>query len=522
MTDEQLEGPWESLDEVSKPNLDEVVDYFSGKGIPHPVSSAIEDMRTKLLSLGFDEIQTSPFMEFNDVKTLTGHLFPVFRDTIYHLNHRRLTGLPPSALIELRIRRNLPDLDLAMLWNLIDSIDEETSAEEFMLWLNRELGLGARDAIAVLNLIPELIESGTVDPSLTMRAFMPTAWIETLAATFDVNELPIRLFTVAQNYRREPVEDENHLRMYNVLSMAIVDREITLDRSKSIVRRIMDSLDATDLRLGAKRYQFPYFVEGTELELFGREIEIGTFGLIDRKVLDAAGVDASVMVLDIGVERLLMLRSGYPDIRALSLPQFHAAWDISDEELSTSISVVRGPQSDVGRDIASSIERSVKVHFDEPLPKVTAWKGWAVKVGEAWKLHDMKDGPTEGAKPAEVVLREAKDGMGVAGPAALDELIVLEGNILGVPRAERKRLEENGAIPTGWTYSRAFASLAAWKIERSLDKGSATKKVEMVRSLQDINLRIEPKCLHYVISSGKRVEVKGPVYLKCSFRVREQ
>lgn len=222
--------------------LDEVVDIFSGRGSPHPVNEYMQRLRELMLSMGFDEIQTDPFMDFSEVKAMTGPVFPVFRDAIYHVQHKRLAPIGPTPQLEVRIKDRYPEMDLAVLWNLIDTIDEETSAEEFMKSLHAELGLTVKDAVILMNAVPEITGSGLEDTSLTMRAFMPTAWMRTLQATYDPTSIPIRLFTVAQNFRREASEDPYHLRTYNLLSIAIMSCPLDMDKAKSIVNFILDEI----------------------------------------------------------------------------------------------------------------------------------------------------------------------------------------------------------------------------------------------------------------------------------------
>lgn len=501
--------------------LDEVVDIFSGRGSPHPVNEYVQRLRELMLSLGFDEIQTDPFMDFSEVKAMTGPVFPVFRDAIYHVQHKRLAPIGPTPQLEVRIKDRYPEMDLAVLWNLIDTIDEETSAEEFMRSLHTELGLPIKDAVNLMNALPEITGKGMEDTHLTMRAFMPTAWMQTLQATYDPASIPIRLFTAAQNFRREASEDPYHLRTYNLLSIAIMGCPLDIDKAKSIVNFILDEMDVKDIVLRRKECPFPYFEEGTEMEIFGGEIEIGTFGLVRDDILKASGIECSVLLIDMGVERLLMYSEGYPDIRVLSFPQFHAAWDLTDKELASFISCKRAPSTEAGKEIEASILKRLKEEKESQVSKVTAWEGYIDQTHEDPSLSSTPGPDGSPFHPVEVVLREAKEGMGVCGPAAFDELFVLGGDIQGVPETERSRMLEKGAVPTGITYASAFAKLAAWKIERSLERMHASKRIEMVRGLQHINMRIDDRGLQFVLSQKKRMDVRAPVFLRFSFRTRQ-
>jgi O-phosphoseryl-tRNA synthetase len=150
--------------------------------------------------------------------------------------------------------------------------------------------------------------------------------------------------------------------------------------------------------------------------------------------------------------------------------------------------------------------------------KVTAWKGSVIRKGNDYTLGESGPMETMDGYVAEVVLKEAKEGMGICGPAAFDELMVLNGNIIGVPPPEKTKLEDHGAVPTGITYAKAFANLAAWKVERSLEKRHIAKRVEMVKDMEQINLTVDAKAFQYILSRKKRIDIKGPVFLRFSFR----
>ena len=114
-----------------------------------------------------------------------------------------------------------------------------------------------------------------------------------------------------------------------------------------------------------------------------------------------------------------------------------------------------------------------------------------------------------------------KSGSGIMGPAAMDDIYVLNGDILGLPASEEKRMMDAGAIKTGINYVKAFSNLAAWKIEKALERGHTGKSVEIVKGLEEINLKVDSKALYYTLSHGKKVSVKGPIYLRFYFKVKD-
>ncbi len=516
-------------DEVNEdPNLEnskqeDLTQYFSGKGNPHPIREEMENLRKLLLSSGFDEIQISHFLPFDEAKKLTGNLYPLFRNSIFHLSWIRMDPIPPDPEIDSLIASRFPDLDRAELWNLLDTLDDDTSGESILHKIMEELGLDMDGTIDLMTLIPGFTKGTPATSDITLRSFIPTSWLTTVEATCNEEALPIRLFTTAVAYRREPIPDPRHNQVYHVLSMAVVDKDLTMDKCRRIAGRLFDSIGLDDVTMVEKSYPFPYFEKGTELEIFGGDLELGTCGFISREILDKRGLDTDVFILDLGIERILMHKHGYPDIRTLFFPQFYKAWDLSDQEISDSIKYKRYPLTDMGKSISKAIYDSYRKAYGDDnaeTGRLTAWKGVLAKIDGALTLAE---GTVEGEiiGNAEIYLKEAKTGLGLIGPAAMNDIYVLNGDILGLPSIEEKRMLEAGAVKTGINYVNAFSNLAAWKIEKSLERGHTGKSVENVRGLEEINLKVDSKALYYTLSHGKKVDVKGPVYLRFYFKVKD-
>lgn len=509
-----------SLDDLGN---QDILSYFSGVGHPHPISEGIETFRTMLIEIGFDEIQTSYFVERKDVKELTGKLYPVFRDSVYHLAWVRPKPLPPTYDIDKKIGERFPEIDRAELWNILDTLDEDTSGEELMFDLIEDLKIPVDDVLEIMNMIPGLTKGDPVTGDITLRSFMPTTWLSTLEATYDEEKLPMRLFTIASAFRREPTPDSNHIETYNILSLAVGDKEIDLEKGMGILRKLFDNLGLNEINFKRKDYPFPFYQKGSEMELFGDELELGTCGMVSDAVLGSRDVKVPVFIADIGVERILMFKHGYPDLRQLLYPQFYAAWKLTDEEISSSIRYVRRPQTDYGKEIAQHIHSTYRENQDKKFSKISAWKGIMVRsdygkflVGEE-RAKELK---LEG-REVEVLLREVSEGMGLSGPAAFNEVWVEQGNIIGVPPSASKKMEERGAHRTNKSYVKAFSRFAAWKIERSLARGNTMRTVKKIKDLEGINMKLTSKALYYTLSHKKKVDVQGPVFLKFSFKVKD-
>ncbi|MCU0799221.1 MAG: hypothetical protein MUC62_06065 [Candidatus Thermoplasmatota archaeon] len=501
-------------------NLEDIVVYFSGKGTPHPISEGVASVRHLMLESGFDELLTSHFIEAKDVKELLGKLHISFRDALFYLYTTRMVPMAPTREVEVQIARKFPSVDLAQLWNTLDDIDGTVSGEDLMVSLKHDLGLSIDEALDLLNMIPELSSGGLQATGLTLRAFMPISWLSTIEAVYDEKALPMRLFTVGTMFRREPVQDRTHMRTYNVLSLAVFDTDFTIEKGVTVLKRLLSSIEIEDTSFIEKTYSYPFFDKGTEYEVFVDGLEIGTCGMISSDVLSSMNVNANLFLADLGIERILMQQKKYPDIRKLFYPQFFSAWNISDSELASSIRYTHRPKTPIGRIIARSIEGALKgMRGKEESGPIVVWKGHLVTSGKSENLVSIGSAVPEGSSAikAELFLEEAKEGMGLYGPGAFDQVWVKDGNIMGIPPTLAREIRSEGGYRTGKSYLKAFANYAGWKIERSFSRGSTSKSFEMVRRLEDINMQLTSKAQNYVLSRSRKVDVKGPVFLMFRF-----
>lgn len=123
------------------------------------------------------------------------------------------------------------------------------------------------------------------------------------------------------------------------------------------VRRHGDRLNVEDLRalitivveslLPGWRWrtsesEHPYTLEGLQIDVEheGRWVEIGECGLAHPRVLDIAGLEsgASGLAMGLGLDRLLMLRKGIPDIRLLRSTDPRIASQMQDLETYRAVS----------------------------------------------------------------------------------------------------------------------------------------------------------------------------------------
>jgi phenylalanyl-tRNA synthetase alpha chain len=129
-------------------------------------------------------------------------------------------------------------------------------------------------------------------------------------------ESPQRYFSVEKVYRNDTLDATHLLEFFQIEGWVMAD-----DLS---VRDLMGTFTEFYSQFGITDIQFkPHYNPYTEpsFELFGRHprtdeiIEIGNSGIFRPEVLEPLGVDCDVMAWGLALERLLMLVTGFEDIR---------------------------------------------------------------------------------------------------------------------------------------------------------------------------------------------------------------
>jgi O-phosphoseryl-tRNA synthetase len=197
-----------------------------------------------------------------------------------------------------------------------------------------------------------------------------------------------------------------------------------------------------------------------------------------------------------------MILHGADDARALVYPQFFAPVELSDLELAALIRLERTPGTPEGQAIAAGIVRVCEEHGNVASPcEFTAYRG------------------TLCGRAIEVKVIEPEQNTRLCGPAVMNELVVSDGSILGLPRtAKWEKVFEEG-VATHLRFLDAFAALAASQLEETalsgaIDRGEeVVVKVKIVRSGADINLKIDEVATRYITSANKKIDIRGPVFL---------
>jgi len=153
--------------------------------------------------------------------------------------------------------------------------------------------------------------------ALALRGHTTSLSARYLAGVADADvEPPARYFSVEKAYRNDTLDATHLLEFFQIEGLVIAD-----DLS---VRDLMGTFREFYSQFGIHDLQFkPTYNPYTEpsFELFGRHpetgelIEIGNSGIFRPEMLEPLDVDADVMAWGLALERLLMLMTGFEDIR---------------------------------------------------------------------------------------------------------------------------------------------------------------------------------------------------------------
>jgi O-phosphoseryl-tRNA synthetase len=201
--------------------------------------------------------------------------------------------------------------------------------------------------------------------------------------------------------------------------------------------------------------------------------------------------------LGLGVERLAQVLSGSKDIRELAYPQFYTDLTLTDLEIAKGISLAKVPMTEVGKEITEKIIEIASQHANEKSPcRFEAWKGSVF------------------GKKAIVSIVEVEEGTKLLGPAALNSVVVYDGNIFGVARTKGPKEVLEKGTSTSITYIRGIANLAAREIEKAAKEGKKklTVKIKGVKLPSDINIEVSDKVVRFVNSNNKNIDIRGPVF----------
>ena len=132
-------------------------------------------------------------------------------------------------------------------------------------------------------------------------------------------EVPSKHFSIARVYRPEVV-DKTHLSEFNQVEGIVVDENLSLRDLLGVLGKFAKEIAGAD-KIRFKPDYFPFTEPSVELSAYKEGygwVEFGGSGIFRPEVTQPLGVKVPVIAWGLGVDRLFMMRAGLDDIRSIS------------------------------------------------------------------------------------------------------------------------------------------------------------------------------------------------------------
>ena len=129
-------------------------------------------------------------------------------------------------------------------------------------------------------------------------------------------EIPSRHFSIARCYRPE-VNDKTHLNEFNQVEGIVIDKNLTLRDLLGVLAKFALEIAGAD-KVRFKPDYFPFTEPSVELSAYKEGygwVEFGGSGIFRPEVTLPLGIEVPVIAWGLGVDRLFMMRAGINDIR---------------------------------------------------------------------------------------------------------------------------------------------------------------------------------------------------------------
>ncbi len=493
-------------------------------GRPHPVFETVQRLREAYLRLGFEEVLNPLFVDEQEVYRQFGPEAMAVLDRCFYLAGlpRPDVGMSEEKARMLKEILGIDDSGVEEVRQTLHSYKRgEIEGDDLVAVISQGLEVPDSSVVQALEeVFPEFKELKPVPSSNTLRSHMTSGWFLTLSELKDYRPLPFRLFSVDRCFRREQQEDASRLMAYHSASCVVAGDEVSVDTGKAVARALLEQFGFQDFAFRPDEKRSKYYTPDTQTEVFAFHpdladskysdgwVEIATFGIYSPTALAQYDIPFPVMNLGLGVERLAMLLYHATDIRVLAYPQFHykEKWHLTDSELCRLITLETSPSTPTGMEIQQAIARVCQEHGDTESPcEFTAWQG--ILLG----------------REIEVKVVEPEENTKLCGPAAHNEVVVYQNNILGIPETPRWEKTLQKGCRTGIKFIDALAAKAAREIEKAaiLDQDSETR-VKIVRTPAEINLKIDPTAQRYITGLKKKIDIRGPVFTTVKMEIKNR
>lgn len=523
---------------VKKPHPDESyprLRYDFGKS--HILFDTIAQIREAYLRLGFSEVVNPLFIDKSHVHKQFGKEAPAILDRCFYL-----AGLPrPDIGISMDKIEQIETIGIDLNENKINNLKDvfrdykkgAVDGDDLVLEVANSLEVSNENGLKVLEeIFPELYQLEPLPQSTTLRSHMTSSWFISLGELCKHPKLPIKLFSIDRCFRREQKEDSSHLMSYHSGSCVICNDEVTLDTGMAVSEALLEHFGFSKFKFIPDDKKSKYYISETQTEVYGYHsklkewVEIATFGLYSPIALSKYGIDQQVMNLGCGIERIAMILNEAKDIREMVYPQIYKKLSLTDRDLATMLSYNLYPVTDDGLKLMNNILDIWRNKKDIRSPcKFEVFNGTFLN------------------KDILVEAIEDEKNTNLLGPAASNRIYIYDGNILGIPLSfinENKKVEndnleesykngdnqdllyyavENG-ISTNISYLESLAALSAYKIEEAIvsNQNALTLRNTIVRSLSDVNLKIDDVAMRYINNENKIIDIRGPIFSTLSLK----
>ena len=131
-------------------------------------------------------------------------------------------------------------------------------------------------------------------------------------------EVPSKYFSIARVYRPEVV-NKTHLSEFNQVEGIVVDEKLNLRDLLGVLGKFAKEIAGAD-KVRFKPDYFPFTEPSVELSAYKEGygwVEFGGSGIFRPEVTEPLGVKVPVLAWGLGVDRLFMMRAGLDDIRSI-------------------------------------------------------------------------------------------------------------------------------------------------------------------------------------------------------------
>lgn len=510
-----FEGAWHAGPSVITPPSSSKIypRYTYHRAKVHPIFDTIEKLRQAYMSMGFDEAMVPVFIDESDVYRQFGPEAAAVLDRVYYVG-----GLP-------RPNVGISNERLEEISKITGKPIEADTGEKLMKCLHAykkgkfdgddlthemSVALGVDDGVVVHvldNVFPEFKELVPESSRTTLRSHMTSGWFISLSQMWNKKPLPICMFSVDRCFRREQEEDATHLRTYHSASCIVAGEDVTVEEGKAVAAGLLSAFGFTEFRFQPDEKRSKYYMPETQTEVYGKHpvhgwVEVATFGIYSPAALAEYGVGVPVMNLGMGVERLAMVLTQAEDVRKLSFAQLYPP-QYSDAEIARGVGLKEEAQTVEGKHAVEAIMKTAAENGKAVSPcSFTAWKG---------ELF---------GKNVEIVVEEPEENSTLLGPAALNEIYVRNGAVLGVPDSEKFADVIKEGTHTGLTFLYAAANLAVARIEEAARMGeSASVQIKMSKHPSDINIKIEEYAMRFITDNKRKIDLRGPVFMTVTSKI---